>query len=199
MGRGGSRDESRGGSRGSHSGGHRSSGRASSGRSGKKGVCSKGASGTSEGRTYSSKTKSFISGKIAGQYRAKGYSKSHAQHIGSAVVGKMSKTFRSGSGSKRSYQAGLITGRYQSHYSAGRSTNIGNAVAYGSKKQRNAKSASFEIIHSTHNVNGYQPMQSTSHIEERAEQAFSRREEPITKYKKTYGKSYSKDYLKRYK
>ena len=51
---------------------------------------------------FSANTKSFVSGKISGQYRAKGYSRAHSQHIGNAVVGKMHGTFKSGSPARAS-------------------------------------------------------------------------------------------------
>lgn len=89
-----------------------------------------GAKGKSGGRTYSANTRSFVAGKIAGQYQAKGYSKAHAQHIGNKVVGKAGSTFRPGNGSRQSWTAGVVTGRNQGLYGYGqrRSTYIGNAV-----------------------------------------------------------------------
>jgi hypothetical protein len=87
-------------------------------------------SGKSGNRSYSANTRSFIAGKVAGQYQAKGYSKAHAQHIGNKVVSKAGKTFRSGSGSTPSWTAGVVTGRNQELYGFGlsRSTHIGNAT-----------------------------------------------------------------------
>lgn len=86
--------------------------------------------GRNPGRSYSANTKSFIAGKIAGQYQAKGYSKAHAQDIGNKVVGKMHGTFHPGSGSRQSHTAGVVTGRNQGLYGYGlsRATHIGNAV-----------------------------------------------------------------------
>jgi len=86
--------------------------------------------GSSQGRSYSANTKSFIAGKIAGQYQAKGYSKTHAQDIGNKVVGKMNGNFQPGSGSRQSHTAGVVTGRNQGLYGYGlsRATYIGNAV-----------------------------------------------------------------------
>lgn len=82
------------------------------------------------GRSYSANTKSFIAGKIAGQYQAKGYSKAHAQDIGNKVVGKMNGTFQAGNGARQSHTAGVVTGRNQGLYGYGlsRATYIGNAV-----------------------------------------------------------------------
>ncbi|WP_431796981.1 hypothetical protein [Microbacterium kunmingense] len=91
---------------------------------------SSAAAGRSPGRSYSANTKSFIAGKIAGQYQAKGYSKAHAQDIGNKVVGKMNGAFQPGSGSRQSHTAGVVTGRNQGLYGYGlsRATYIGNAV-----------------------------------------------------------------------
>lgn len=116
------------GSGGSYRGG--SSGRSSSAFGASRGRSASSGSGRAAGKSYSANTKSFIAGKIAGQYQAKGYSKPHAQHIGNKVVSKMPGTFQFGPGSTRSWTAGVVTGRNQSlyRYPLSRSTYIGNAV-----------------------------------------------------------------------
>ena len=120
------------GSDGSYRGG--SSGRSSSAFGAASGAArgrsASAGSGRAAGMSYSANTKSFVAGKIAGQYQAKGYSKPHAQHIGNKVVSKMPGTFQPGPGSTRSWTAGVVTGRNQSLYGYGlsRSTHIGNAV-----------------------------------------------------------------------
>ncbi|WGT46681.1 hypothetical protein [Tessaracoccus lacteus] len=90
--------------------------------------------GWTSGQRPLENTKSFVAGKIAGQYQAKGYSKAHAQSIGNKVVGKASGTFQTGRGSTKSFAAGVVTGRNQGiyGYSLSRSTNSGNA---GARKQ----------------------------------------------------------------
>lgn len=107
-----------------------SSGRSSGAFGASRGGSTSSGSGRAAGKSYSANTKSFIAGKIAGQYQAKGYSKPHAQHIGNKVVSKMPGTFQSGPGSTPSWTAGVVTGRNQSLYGYGlsRSTYIGNAV-----------------------------------------------------------------------
>ena len=62
---------------------------------------------------YSANTKSYVAGKITGQYRAKGYSRARAQHIGNAVVGKNGRSFKSGRGSKKSFGKGYKIGHGQ--------------------------------------------------------------------------------------
>lgn len=59
---------------------------------------------------HSANTRSYVSGKIAGQYRAKGYSRSRSQHIGNTVVGKMGGSFRARKGSRKSYGRGFRNG-----------------------------------------------------------------------------------------
>ena len=83
---------------------------------------------------FSASTKSYVAGKISGQYRAKGYSRSRSQHIGNAVVGKMGKTFKSGHGSKKSYGKGFKVGYGQTTaprhraYSGGISRSRGSGI-----------------------------------------------------------------------
>ncbi len=142
-------------SRSSYSGGS-SSGRSKRG----SGRISSSSHGTSVGRTsgasYSANTRSFVAGKIAGQYQAKGYSKSRAQDIGNKVVNRMGSRFRSGSGSSRSWTAGVVTGRNQRLYGYGlsRSTYIGNAVvrkqaASKARTGNSAMSSSSKIVNNT--------------------------------------------------
>lgn len=59
---------------------------------------------------YSANTKSYVAGKISGQYRAKGYSRARSQRIGNVVVAKMGSTFKPGRGSKGSYAKGYKLG-----------------------------------------------------------------------------------------
>lgn len=122
----------RGGSyRGSTARGYGGSGRYISSSRGTLGSTRSGTSSRGNGRTYSANTRSFVAGKISGQYQAKGYSKAHAQYIGNKVVSKAGSTFRPGTGSRQSWTAGVVTGRNQGLHGYGqrRSTYIGNAVA----------------------------------------------------------------------
>lgn len=107
---------------------------------GKPGKRTYGNNGKAQGSKtkYSAKTKSFVSGKIAGQYQARGFSKSRAQYIGNAVVNKMHKTFQSGKSSTKSYAAGVVTGQYQERYgySISKAMRVGNTTVRSLKNKQ---------------------------------------------------------------
>ena len=93
---------------------------------------------------FSANTKSFVSGKISGQYRAKGYSRAHSQHIGNAVVGKMHGTFKSGRGSKKSYGKGFKVGYGRSSWHYGSFSGSPTGASLGLSKQASSENPGHE-------------------------------------------------------
>lgn len=93
---------------------------------------------------FSANTKSFVSGKISGQYRAKGYSRAHSQHIGNAVVGKMHGTFKSGRGSKKSYGKGFKVGYGRSSWHYGSFSGSPAGASLGLSKQASSENPGHE-------------------------------------------------------
>ena len=147
---------------------------------------SKGSSGhraSGGSRAHSAHAKSFVSGKIAGQYRAKGYSKAHASYIGNRVVGKMGSTFASGKGSKRSYASGYAAGYRQVGLGSSKASRACGPKTHLKKSERCKKASSYS-------GSGHPGGQSGAGFDETS---------PAKLYGKAYGKSYSKDYSKRYR
>ena len=122
---------------------------------------------------YSANTKSYVAGKISGQYRAKGYSRARSQRIGNAVVAKMGSTFKSGRGSKGSYTKGYKLG-----------------YGYSASKQYQFRTTTGILNDHNHNVFS---------ITQSRLGSYETRDSSTESHGKHYGKHYGKRYERHYR